>query len=54
MTTIEQKGKGFDSWARLTTFGDKMKGGGKSISKMISGLFGGDIKGKGNKKVKLI
>jgi len=47
VTTIEEKGKGFDSWARLTTFGNLKQGGGKSMSKMISGLFGGE---KGNRK----
>lgn len=51
MTTIEQKGKGFDSWARLTTFGNKKKGESKSFAKMISQMFGGDVKERGNKKV---
>eukprot|EP00794_Sanderia_malayensis_P016304 gene16304-17944_t len=47
ITTIEQKGKGYNSWARLTTFqdsnGNETKGKGQSFSKMISGLFGGDL-----------
>ena len=41
ITTVEQKGKGFDSWSRLTTFGDGKKSGGKSFSKMVSNIFGG-------------
>eukprot|EP00794_Sanderia_malayensis_P012819 gene12819-14132_t len=47
ITTIEQKGKGYNSWARLTTFqdnnGNETKAKGQSFSKMISGLFGGDL-----------
>ncbi|XP_065052795.1 uncharacterized protein LOC135682021 [Rhopilema esculentum] len=50
ITTIEQKGKDFDSWAKITTFGDEKKKGKKSFSKIISSLFGGGLMGKSDKK----